>query len=520
MTSTPFGEFLTGGGNVGSSTGLLLTRICSRCILQEEDHCCYRSQDCKWHNYKHLDWILVRCDNDKIYKLKEGDFKRLRFQDIEDMLLLLVQGKLSNLTVEERFAFNRKGDKDRAAAMIQAMEKMLKTRRIMRSLERFLEDDCMRETSRCYKGPYDSSYPAPIFTEVMHAYDAIIPPQAPIAQPTVLPPSLVLPLSPMFDPQDFFLPKEILPPHELSLDHIEEMEGHVDSRVIIQQDFDKLKTELQEARTQIARLQRKQIRHNDKIDLAYFRISTLELIFEDIQIRRQSNMKSFLIQSMSSRTAREDHHHQATRLDLYHLHLSRIQPLDDASQENINICSTNYDSGSIRQLIADSVAAALEAQAAKMTNTENTNRNTRPRETPIARKCTYKEFMSCQHFYFNGTKRAVGLIPSAMTQAAIRKLVADSVAAAREVQAATMANTDNTNRNTRQRETHVVRKALLASSAGLNELNRYFFRINCTEDCKVKFATGTLTEEALSWWNSFAQTNGIKEAYKIPWSEF
>ncbi|GJX39967.1 hypothetical protein Tco_0254957 [Tanacetum coccineum] len=29
---------------------------------------------------------------------------------------------------------------------------------------------------------------------------------------------------------------------------------------------------------------------------------------------------------------------------------------------------------------------------------------------------------------------------------------------------------------------------------------------NCTKDCKVKFAAGTLTEEALSWWNSFAQT--------------
>nr|GFC85161.1 hypothetical protein [Tanacetum cinerariifolium] len=33
-------------------------------------------------------------------------FKRLRLQNIEDMLLLLVQEKLSNLTVEERFAFN------------------------------------------------------------------------------------------------------------------------------------------------------------------------------------------------------------------------------------------------------------------------------------------------------------------------------------------------------------------------------------------------------------------------------
>nr|GEY42243.1 hypothetical protein [Tanacetum cinerariifolium] len=45
-------------------------------------------------------------NNDLEYLWGEGDFKRLRLQDIKDMLLLLVQGKLSNLTVEERFAFN------------------------------------------------------------------------------------------------------------------------------------------------------------------------------------------------------------------------------------------------------------------------------------------------------------------------------------------------------------------------------------------------------------------------------
>ncbi|GKB68252.1 hypothetical protein Tco_0929664, partial [Tanacetum coccineum] len=54
----------------------------------------------------HLDWITVRRDDDKLYKFKEGDFKRLRIQDIEDMLLLLVHGKLTNLTVEECLAFN------------------------------------------------------------------------------------------------------------------------------------------------------------------------------------------------------------------------------------------------------------------------------------------------------------------------------------------------------------------------------------------------------------------------------
>ncbi|GJZ18031.1 hypothetical protein Tco_0554154 [Tanacetum coccineum] len=56
----------------------------------------------EWHGYKHLDWITVRRDDDKLHTFKEGDFKRLRLQDIEDMLLLLVQGKLTNLNVEER----------------------------------------------------------------------------------------------------------------------------------------------------------------------------------------------------------------------------------------------------------------------------------------------------------------------------------------------------------------------------------------------------------------------------------
>ncbi|GKC15633.1 retrovirus-related pol polyprotein from transposon TNT 1-94, partial [Tanacetum coccineum] len=40
------------------------------------------------------------------HDFKEGDFHRLRIQDIEDMLLLLVQGKVTNLNVEERIAFN------------------------------------------------------------------------------------------------------------------------------------------------------------------------------------------------------------------------------------------------------------------------------------------------------------------------------------------------------------------------------------------------------------------------------
>nr|GEY79392.1 reverse transcriptase domain-containing protein [Tanacetum cinerariifolium] len=68
---------------------------------------------------------------------------------------------------------------------------------------------------------------------------------------------------------------------------------------------------------------------------------------------------------------------------------------------------------------------------------------------------------------------------------------------------------------------------LVTSSEGAVGLIRWFKGTesvfscsNFTEDCKVNFATGTLTEEALSWWNSFAQPIRIEKAYKITWVKF
>nr|GEY37058.1 hypothetical protein [Tanacetum cinerariifolium] len=110
----------------------------------------------------------------------------------------------------------------------------------------------------------------------------------------------------------------------------------------------------------------------------------------------------------------------------------------------------------IRQLIDDHVASALEAQAANMAN-----RNREPRETPTARKYTYKEFMSCQPFYFNGIEGVVGLI------------------------------------------------------RWFERTKSVFSRSNCSEDYKVKFAIGTLIEDALSWWNSYAKPIRIEQANKI-----
>ncbi|GJQ91690.1 hypothetical protein Tco_0002829 [Tanacetum coccineum] len=62
-------------------------------------------------DYGQVKWIEDKVSriwslDDQLYKFREGDFKRLRRQDIEDMLLLLVQDKLTNLNLEERYALN------------------------------------------------------------------------------------------------------------------------------------------------------------------------------------------------------------------------------------------------------------------------------------------------------------------------------------------------------------------------------------------------------------------------------
>nr|GEU68196.1 reverse transcriptase domain-containing protein [Tanacetum cinerariifolium] len=72
---------------------------------------------------------------------------------------------------------------------------------------------------------------------------------------------------------------------------------------------------------------------------------------------------------------------------------------------------------------------------------------------------------------------------------------------------------DTSNESLIPPQAHIAPLTVLPSSPVLSP-------INCIEDCKVKFSTGTLTDEALSWWNSFAQPIWTKEAYKITWSEF
>ncbi|GJV04666.1 hypothetical protein Tco_1338235 [Tanacetum coccineum] len=112
----------------------------------------------------------------------------------------------------------------------------------------------------------------------------------------------------------------------------------------------------------------------------------------------------------------------------------------------------------IKKLVTNSVTAALEAQAATMASASNPDRNTGPTGTPVLKTGSYKEFISCQPFYFNGTEGGVGLI------------------------------------------------------RWFERTEYVFSRSRCAEENKVTFATGTLTDEACSWWIAFAQPTGIEQA--------
>ncbi|GKC74480.1 hypothetical protein Tco_1120363 [Tanacetum coccineum] len=78
---------------------------------------------------------------------------------------------------------------------------------------------------------------------------------------------------------------------ELYLHHIEKMEeGRID-RMIIRRNSDKLKIELEKVRSQIIKLQKKQLGQKDKIAFAHYRISDLEQIIEKIQARHQTDQE-------------------------------------------------------------------------------------------------------------------------------------------------------------------------------------------------------------------------------------
>ncbi|GJW85504.1 reverse transcriptase domain-containing protein [Tanacetum coccineum] len=383
------------------------------------------------------------------------------------------------------------------------------------------------------------------------------PKDSPIDPPTVLPSSPVLPQSPVFDPQDFFLPEEIMPPQkrtrflspsstdssapphvfeieesshvtglerheelietilnhldELPLECIEHMEDKIEGlgngRVIIQRDFDQLETELQEAHTQIAGFQSKQIGHDDEIVLARVRIYTLEMLIEDIQIYVCRGCLFYILYYDYS-------YLYVTGITMVLLPSGFLKPLYPGIMDMINDQDIKHmipptPPRDIEPPIESPIPSSLSSSIGSSSPVRST---TPPPDYPfdesifaeldntlwIIPRPLKSEPVPEEPNEMDRKRTSTSAAPP-MTQAAIKKLVADSVAAALEAQVATMINTDDTTRNTRQRETPIARKCSYKEFMNCQPFN--FKGTEGDVDCDLLLI-------------------GIEEAYKISWSEF
>ncbi|GJS76296.1 putative reverse transcriptase domain-containing protein [Tanacetum coccineum] len=94
----------------------------------------------------------------------------------------------------------------------------------------------------------------------------------------------------------------------------------------------------------------------------------------------------------------------------------------------------------------------------------NPNENGRG-DRPAARECTYQDFMKCQPLNFKGTEGVVRLI------------------------------------------------------RWFEKMETVFHISNCPEKYQVKYATCTLLNIALTWWNSHKRTIGTEAAFAMSWRE-
>ncbi|GJV35580.1 reverse transcriptase domain-containing protein [Tanacetum coccineum] len=113
--------------------------------------------------------------------------------------------------------------------------------------------------------------------------------------------------------------------------------------------------------------------------------------------------------------------------------------------------------------VVDALAARDADRSMNGDDSHNSGTSVR-RQAPLARECTYPDFMKCKPLYFKGTE-------------------------------------------------------------GVVELTQWFermetvFRIsNCSVENQIKFSTCTLLGSALTWWNSHVKTVGHDVAYAMTWT--
>ncbi|GJW63523.1 putative reverse transcriptase domain-containing protein [Tanacetum coccineum] len=120
------------------------------------------------------------------------------------------------------------------------------------------------------------------YMKVMHAYYAK---ESPIPPPTIVPPSLML--SPMFNPQEFFLPEELLPLKKRGRDQSSFSTSNLSQAFEIGESSRKTSLERHEEKIE------KVLNHLDELSLSR-PIANLEQIIEDIQAHHQADKESLL----------------------------------------------------------------------------------------------------------------------------------------------------------------------------------------------------------------------------------
>ncbi|GJW48244.1 hypothetical protein Tco_0079890, partial [Tanacetum coccineum] len=181
--------------------------------------------------------------------------------------------------------------------------------------------------------------------QAFYAKESPVSPPDPITPPAILTPSPVLSPSLLFDPRYFFVPEELLPhkkqihspssssttlsnsswnqtydlspsfsvytptPSQIfeigkssSKIHLKHHENQIEDilnyleelsfyRIGEMEEDNKLKTKLEKVRSQIIKLQRKQLGQRDKITFPHYRISNLEQIIKENQARHQTDQE-------------------------------------------------------------------------------------------------------------------------------------------------------------------------------------------------------------------------------------
>ncbi|GJT26144.1 putative reverse transcriptase domain-containing protein [Tanacetum coccineum] len=126
--------------------------------------------------------------------------------------------------------------------------------------------------------------------------------------------------------------------------------------------------------------------------------------------------------------------------------------------------TTTVTEAQLQALIDQGVAAAMaEAEASRVRNGYNSN-GSGPRPAQAARECSYSEFLKCKPLDFKGTEGVVGL------------------------------------------------------TRWFEKMESVFSISNCPATSQVKFATCTLQDDALTWWNSHVKTTTPEVAHAMPWA--